>query len=178
MIYTDENRDQDLRIVNWLIRKKIKGGNLEFLADEMRQVAHIKLWELREKGQWKSVNYAITCAYYSMLNVWRNAKKHLDTKDLDLDLGGATRLEKTQASKITADDVLRGAEINTIIQNLIRRHSIRNQRLINMFLQDYKQREIAQAVNLSQTTVGQYIREFKRELAKELGIDWRCKNEK
>ena len=172
MIYTDENRDQDLRIVNWLIRKKIKGSSLEFLADDMRQVAHIKLWELRRDGKWKSPNYAITCAYYTMLNLWRNTKKHIDTKDLDFDLGGATRLEMTQASKITADDNLRGSEIKSIIHKLIRRHSIRNQRLINMFLQDYKQREIAQAVNLSQATVGQYIREFKRELAKELGVDY------
>jgi len=171
MIYTDENRDQDLRIVNWLIRKKIKGSGLEILADDMRQVAHIKLWELRRDGKWKSVNYAIACAYYSMLNLWRNTKKHFDTQPLDFDLGGSTRLEKTQASKITADDILRGGELTQTIKRIIDRQTIRTQRILFMFLLDHTQRVIAESVALSQATVGQHIREFKRELAKELGIE-------
>jgi len=169
MIYTDEHREQDLRIVNWLIRKKFANSSMSFLFDDMRQVAHIKLWQLRTQGNYKSVNYAITCAYYSMLNVWRETKKHLEPIPLDFDLGGATRLEITQASRITADDFVRGGEVKSIIKRLSSRYSKRNQKVINMFLLDYKQREIAKTVNLSQASVGSIIRDFKNELAAELG---------
>ena len=172
MEYTTDDYTQDIKIVNWIIRRKFQ-SSVRFLFDEMKQVAHIKLWELREKGNFKSVNYAITCAYYSMLNVLRENKKHLDTLPLDFDIGGATRLEITRASRITADDILRGQDIKNIIKRLSARYSMRNQRIIKMFLLDYTQKTIAEIVGISQTSVGAIIREFKRELADELGIDFK-----
>jgi len=131
MEYTDEQKEQDLRIVNWLIRKKIKGRSLDFMADDMRQVAHIKLWELRRDGKWQNVTYAITCAYNAMLNCWRETKKHLDTQSLDIENDdGVSRLERTQASKITADDILRGGELAETIKRLIEKYTARNQKII------------------------------------------------
>lgn len=173
MEYTEKDYQEDLRISQWVFNKHFN----KFLSykEDLIQESLMRLWKAKtrfDKSRGNLGTFKVIVSINSMKIFLRSERRHIDNLVLGSELNSGHEDDLVDLMDLIASDEIDTDKIDLkdTISKVLKTKKEKFRKVVNLYLQDFTQSEIAKEVDNSKTMVNRMLKTFKKDLGKEMRV--------